>query len=214
MNARAARQNRRGVGRRKDGRRHGDQMGQTPTPPVSAPEIAACRLVPWRVPLKTGPTDWPPLRWYGTSPVWRVALEASARREYGDRLRVTEGQGTLEYRIALDVRGPNDLVDVKIMFYVAPVYDTYGLSPQDYPRVWAETGLPSKHRMPDDALCLYHPIDPAEHRWTPDKGLLDLLYLVVDHLAYEAHWRAGGGWATGQWLGDEAPHGFTQEAAA
>ena len=158
--------------------------------------------------------DWPPLRWYGTSPAWRVALEAAARREYGSRIHVTEGRGTLQYRIALDVRGPNDLVDVAIDFYLSPVYDTFGLSPQDYPRVWAEPGLPSKHRMPDDALCLYYPMDPAERRWTADKGLLDLLYLIVDHLVYEAHWRATGGSNGGQWLGDEASHGLPQEPAA
>jgi len=185
-----------------------------PTPPVSAPEEVACLLVPWKVPFKTSPTDWPPLHWYGNSPVWRLALEAAARREHGDRLRVIERPGTLEYRIALDVRGPNDLVDVRVVFYVAPLYDSYGLSPQNYPRVWSEAALPSKHRMPDDALCLYYPIDRAENRWTADKGLLDLLDVVVDHLAYEAHWRASGGWDTGQWLGDEAPHGFAQQAAA
>lgn len=214
MNARIARRNRRAASRRENGRRHGDRMGKTPPSPICVQEDAVCRLVPWRRPAETGPTDGPPLLWYGNSPVWRVALEASARRQYGNRLHVTEGQGTLEYQVALDVRGPNDLVDVKITFYVAPVYETYGLSPQNYPRVRAEAGLLSKHRMPDDALCLYYPLDPTEHRWTPEKGLLDLLYLVVDHLVYEAHWRVSGGWDGGRWLGDEAPHGVVEGTAA
>ncbi|SDO57040.1 hypothetical protein SAMN04515671_1367 [Nakamurella panacisegetis] len=111
--------------------------------------------------------------------------------------------------MALDIRGPNDLTEVAINFYAAPAYETFGLSPQDYPRVWAETGMLSPHRMPDDSLCLYYPGDPPERRWTPDKGLLDLLYIVGDHLAFEALWRAGGG----HWLGDEAPHGLNQKAA-
>lgn len=156
----------------------------------------------------------PPVRWYGTSPAWRVAAEAGVRRAYGDHLRVTEWPGRLEYRIALDVRGPNELVEVTVVFYADPPYETYGLAPSDYPRVWAERGQGSKHRMPDDdALCLYYPLDPPQRRWTADTGLLDLLDIVVDHLGYEAYWRATGGPAGGVWRGDEAEHGFEQEAA-
>lgn len=156
----------------------------------------------------------PPLRWYGTSPAWRVAVEAAGRRTYGNRLRVTERSGVLEYRIDLDVHGPQELTEVVIVFAADPPYQTYGLPPQDYPRVWADRGLASKHRMPDDALCLYYPGDPPERRWTSDKGLLDLLDLVVDHLLYESYWRATGGPDGGRWLGDEAEHGLDQQAIA
>jgi hypothetical protein len=80
--------------------------------------------------------------------------------------------------------------------------------------VFAEHGQPSKHRMPGDgALCLYYPDDPPDRRWIADKGLLDLLYLVVDHLLAEQYWRATGGLEGGVWMFDEAAHGFTQEAA-
>lgn len=154
-----------------------------------------------------------PARWYGSSLAWRVAVEAAARRAYGAKLHVAEEPGKVEYRIALDVHGPNALVDITIAFYAEPPYATYGLPAEDYPRVWAERGLSSKHRMPDDSLCLYYPHDPSSRRWTADKGLLDLLDLVVDHLGYEAFWRATGGEGGGVWPGDEAPHGFPGEAA-
>jgi hypothetical protein len=128
-------------------------------------------------------------------------------------LEVVEGPYALEYRVPLDVTGPNDLIDTTIAFYSKPSYQTYGLSAQDYPRVWAQRGLPSKHRMPDDdALCMYYPNDPRQHRWTADKGLLDLLDLIVDHLGFEAYWRATGGHDGGVWPGAEAEHGFEDAA--
>ncbi|WP_156148800.1 hypothetical protein [Rhodococcus sp. MEB064] len=156
-----------------------------------------------------------PAPWYGSRPAWRIHLESAARKEFGRQLRATEGPHALEYRVALDVFGPNDLVEATVVFYAEPSYDTYGLLAQDYPRVWAQRGLPSKHRMPmDDALCMYYPDDPPAERWTSEKGLLDLLDLVVDHLGYEAHWRATGGHdGGGIWLGAEAEHGIADDAA-
>jgi len=168
---------------------------------------------PWRGVLHTG-LNLGLDNWYGSSPAWRVAIEAEARRIHGDTLQVVEGPYALAYRIKLDVRGPKDLVSVVIVFYAQPPHDTYGLPAQDYPRVWAERGMSSKHRMPDDdALCLYYPGDPSSRRWTAGKGLLDLLDLIVDHLGYESYWRATGGHDGGIWLGDEAEHGFLQKAA-
>lgn len=153
--------------------------------------------------------------WYGSAPAWRIAMEAQARRLYGKNLLIVEGPFALAYQIDLDVRGPNDLVAITVVFYAKPTYHTYGLHPEDYPRVWAERGLPSKHRMPDDdALCLYYPLDPSTHRWTARKGLSDLLDIVVDHLGYESYWRATGGTDGGVWLGDEAEHGLVTKAAA
>ncbi|WP_075863058.1 MULTISPECIES: hypothetical protein [unclassified Gordonia (in: high G+C Gram-positive bacteria)] len=142
-------------------------------------------------------------------------MEAHARRLHGDNLRIIEGPYALGYQVDLDVRGPNDLVLVTVVFYARPAYDTYGLHAEDYPRVWAELGMPSKHRMSeDDALCLYYPLDPPSRRWTATKGLNDLLDVTVDHLGYEAYWRATGGHAGGEWLGDEAEHGFPTVDAA
>lgn len=151
-----------------------------------------------------------PARWYGSSPQWRILVEAQARRQYGTRLHVSLAAGRLTYAIDLDVPGRIDPVPVTVAFYDAPPYDCYGLAPADYPRMHAEPGAASPHRMPDDdALCLWYPADPPERRWTADKGLLDLLDVVTSHLLFEAHWRTTGG----RWAGDEAAHGFTEEAA-
>jgi hypothetical protein len=159
-------------------------------------------------------TALPPRHWYGSRPAWQVALEAGARRAYGEKLTITVEPGRLIYRVALDIRGPLELVDVVIAFWADPPYNTYGLPPQDYPRVHAEPGAASPHRMPgDDALCLWFPWDPTERRWTHDKGLLDLLDITTDHLLLEGHWRATGGLLDGVWDGEEAEHGFVLEAA-
>jgi hypothetical protein len=143
-----------------------------------------------------------------------VALEARARREYGAGLSVRSDAGRLTYTIALGVPGRIHPVQVTISFYDRPPYNCYRLPPADYPRVHAEPGALSPHRMPsDDALCLWYPLDPAERRWTTDKGLLDLLDIIASHLLYEAHWQATGGPAGGVWAGDQAAHGFAEEAA-
>lgn len=178
------------------------------------PKQAACLRLQWRA-FFEAMNDTRPVSWYGNAPAWRLALEAQARREFGDALTITEWPGQLEYRISLDVRGPSQPVDVRVVFHADPPYETYGLAPCDYPRVFAERYRPSKHRMPgDDALCLYYPRDPEWRRWTADKGLLALLDIVVDHLGFEDIWRATGGFDGGVWPGDEAEHGFAQDAAA
>lgn len=152
-----------------------------------------------------------PARWYGSSPAWRILLEAAARRTYGRHLEARLAAGQLTYTVGLDVPGRLHPVPVAIRFYDIPPYNCYGLSPADYPRVHAEPGGASPHRMPtDNALCLWYPRDPPERRWTVDKGLLDLLGIITSHLLYEAHWRATGG----DWAGDEAPHGFPEQGTA
>ncbi len=152
-----------------------------------------------------------PAQWYGSDPAWQLPLEATARRTYGDALQVQLAAGRLTYTIELEVLGRLHRVPVTIRFYASPPYDCYGLPPADYPRVHAEPGAVSPHRMPtDDALCLWYPRDPPERRWTADKGLLDLLDIITSHLLYEAHWRATGG----DWAGDEAAHGFPQGGRA
>jgi hypothetical protein len=117
--------------------------------------------------------------------------------------------GRLTYTVDLDVPGRIHPVPVMISFYDTPPYYCYRLPPADYPRVHAELGAASPHRMPDDdALCLWYPADPPERRWTASKGLLDLLDIITSHLLYEAHWRV-----TGRWAGNEAAHGLTEAAA-
>lgn len=190
-----------------------DRKTRLAPPSLPRPADADYRPVEWRTFFRQNwdAPRWDP--WYGLCPVWRISVEADARRAFGRRLEVVEGPYALEYRVALDVIGPNSLVDATIVFYARPPYRTFGLPAQDYPRVWAQPGLPSKHRMPeDDALCMYYPNDPPQHRWTADKGLLDLLDLVVDHLGFETYWRATGGHDGGIWPGAEAQHGFPDAA--
>jgi hypothetical protein len=129
-----------------------------------------------------------PVRWYGSSPHWRIAVEAQARRHYGPRLHAHLAAGRLTYTVDLDVPGRIHPVPVMISFYDTPPYYCYRLPPVDYPRVHAEPGAASPHRMPDDdAMCLWYPADPHERRWTANKGLLDLLDIITSHLLYEAH---------------------------
>ena len=127
----------------------------------------------------------------------------------------------LTYRHAgLDVPGRRDPVPVVVEFYEDPTYEAYGLHPRDYPRVFADIGKASPHRLTDDALCLYYPLDPPERRWLHTNGLVVLLEIVRQHLLFEEHWRQTGGFGDhrgrnrGTWLGEEAPHGFDESEAA
>lgn len=67
-----------------------------------------------------------------------------------------------------------------MVFFADPPYDTYGQHAEDYPRVWADRGRASPHRMPGDSLCLYSPFDPSARRWRAELGLLCLLNLTRD----------------------------------
>jgi hypothetical protein len=118
----------------------------------------------------------------------------------------------LVYRHAgLEVRGRVERIPVRVVFHERPPYPCYGLPWHDYPRVFADPRQLSKHRMPDDSLCLYYPWDPPERRWTADNGLVQLFEIVANHLFYEQWWRHTGGHNGGEWLGDEAEHGFPNE---
>jgi hypothetical protein len=66
----------------------------------------------------------------------------------------------------------------------------------------------SPHRNGETALCLYHPDDPPERRWTELKGLQTLYAMARQHLAAEDIWRTDHVWVL-----DEAPHGQTPGVA-
>jgi hypothetical protein len=73
------------------------------------------------------------------------------------------------------------------------------------PKIFADGPTESPHRYRhegDRNLCLWYPSDGPDRRWQPDDGLLQLLGLIEAHLFKEAYWRE-----TGEWLGDEGPHG-------
>lgn len=117
------------------------------------------------------------------------------------------------HHAGLNVPGRPDAVAVRVELHESPTYDTYGLEPYDFPVVFADPGVESKHRHEGDALCLWFPGDAADRRWHHTDGLLALFNLVRNHLFYEAYWRATGGHggegqAEGTWLGDEAAHGY------
>ena len=126
----------------------------------------------------------------------------------GTRRRIYKHEG-------LYVPGRVDVLPVRIEFHERPPYSTFGLAPQDYPRVFADPGAASKHRMPDDdALCLYHPDDPPERRWTAADGLVSLFNIIVNHLFCELRWRNTGGAHGGVWPLDEAAHGLVPKEAS
>jgi hypothetical protein len=157
--------------------------------------------------------------WYATDAAWWAPLDRDARRRLGPalrhrygpaRLRHREDTRTLSYFVdGLDVVGDRDPVDVEIRFYAEPPYDTYGLAPSEYPRVFAKPGASSKHRQPDGSLCLWTPWDPPDRRWTADKGLLELIELTRQHLFLENYWRRFK-----VWLVQDSPHGLPRPAAS
>ncbi|MGW0582230.1 hypothetical protein ACWD25_41300 [Streptomyces sp. NPDC002920] len=49
---------------------------------------------------------------------------------------------------------------------------------------------------------MWYPYDASEQRWIRDDGPASLLGHVVAHLLREEWWRS-----TGEWAGQEAPHG-------
>lgn len=151
-------------------------------------------------------------RWYGEDPAWRLPFQRDARRHYGDAVVAKLRTSCLVYRHqGLEVPG-REPIPVVILFEAFPTYETYGLAPQDYPKVFADPRQVSPHRMPDGSLCLFYPGDPPDQRWTDDSGLLSLLNLTGDHLFFETYWRHTGERRGGLWLGPEAPHGYGGEA--
>ena len=159
-------------------------------------------------------------RWYGEWLEWMWMLEGGVRRVHGrhitchlyERNICAGGPRVLVYtHDGLVIPGRRDRVPVRVEFHEVPPYDTYGLPARDYPRVFADRGAASPHRMPDDqALCLYKPGDPEDRCWYSQRGLESLLNLTRNHLYSEMRWRDGGGDDTAAWLTDEADHGFPQ----
>lgn len=138
--------------------------------------------------------------WPGGEPTGRISLDRGQRPVLALVL-------TYRHR-GLPVLGRSDLVPVEVEFHQYPTYDCYGLAWHDYPRVYAERGTESLHRMPcDDALCLYFPWDPLERRWSYENGLVQLFDVIADHLHKELWWRHTGGHDGGEWPGEDAEHG-------
>ena len=81
----------------------------------------------------------------------------------------------------------------------------------DSPKVLADGPEESPHRYRHEdarSLCLWYPRDGPDRRWVPTDGLVQLIGMVEMHLFKEAYWRE-----TGEWLGEEGPHGGPMAAA-
>jgi len=133
-----------------------------------------------------------------------MAFEAHARRRYGSALQRIERLREIVYIVDIDVIGRDQPVTVRVELHREPDYETYGLNSIDYPRVYADEGARSPHRMSDGSLCLYYPGDPDSRRWTADQGLDELLILTARHLLGEDYWRENGE----VWPFEEAEHGY------
>lgn len=156
---------------------------------------------------------WPIGPWFGVDPAWTGVVEGAALRDHAPHLTVERQRRRVTYRHrALRVPGRPTPADVRIEFWAdAPAADTFGLPPEDYPTIWVDTDLSSPHRMPNGSLCLFFPDDPPEKRWIARRDGLDtLLVLVQDHLFAEEVWRLSGGVAGGEWVLEQAPHGFPE----
>lgn len=157
--------------------------------------------------------------WYGTAIDFQRDLEAglSGHPEHAGQIscglapragRAATNRVLVYRHVGLELPGRREPAPVQIEFHERPSYDTYGLEPMNYPRVFADKGAMSKHRLPGDSLCLWFPDDADDRTWNHRDGLILLLNTVRNHLFFEDHWRATGGLAGGVWLGPEAPHDF------
>jgi len=120
-------------------------------------------------------------------------FERDARRELGTlQRRWTTRPRRLVYDLVIDVPVYDEQRHVLIKFLSSRAV---------LPRVYVDGPDDSPHRYDDGSLCMYHPTDPTEFRWTPTEGLAALIDCVRAHLFQEAEARAGHGWP-----GDQAPH--------
>ena len=86
--------------------------------------------------------------WFAYDAAWWAPFERDAKRRHGYPITTERTLNTLTYRTHLEVPGVLAPVAVAVRFEHTAGYNTYGLTAQDYPRVWAESGLQSPHRMP------------------------------------------------------------------
>ena len=135
----------------------------------------------------------PPIRnkgpWYGLTVV-RLTFQRGVKSQFPN-LRGERVKGGYEYRATVPV-SYYEPRKVRIRFSgMAAVPSVFADGPQDSP-----------HRYSNNSLCMWYLDDLIERRWVFEDSLLALVGLVMAHLFKEAWWRE-----TGEWLGEEVPHG-------
>jgi hypothetical protein len=134
----------------------------------------------------------------------RLWFAQPARRQFPNLKESATGRGReaeVVYRVELRV--PEYDITRK-----AEIRLPNGFEPHT-PTVTVDGPTDSPHRYDDDALCMWRPKDPPQMKWQPNDGLLVLLRYIQLHLFREEWWRE-----TGEWLGEEAPHGSSQKEKA
>ena len=161
--------------------------------------------------------------WFGADPSFWYPLERDAHRFLPEAVVWRYRPGLLTYTVEkLAVPGEVLPHGITIEFWRIPEYETYGLAPEDYPRVHTDSLSPRRHAfcagdlcicasgarrygvtLHSGPLCLWYPHDPSARRWTHDMGLRVLIEMIRRHLLAELEWRR-----TGRWILEEAAHGF------
>src|SRR4051794_32357311 len=107
-------------------------------------------------------------------------------------LSVTPFRGGVRYRARVPVPVVESLVPIRIDVRI----NREGW----HPSVYATAPECLRHRYTSGALCMWWERDPAQHRWTHEDGLPNLVHHIRRHLFQEACCRAGESWP-----GEEAP---------
>ncbi len=80
---------------------------------------------------------------------------------------------------------------------------TFSRGASTVPKVAVDGPTDSPHRYADGTLCMWYPGDPRDRRWNLAEGAGALVANIAAHLIREEWYRK-----TGEWLGDEVPHGL------
>ena len=143
-----------------------------------------------------GPTNRDRRPWYDKL-LERLKFERGVS-EQNVGLRGIKAKRGYEYRLSLPI----------------PEYDTRAVTIRfeghsDKPAVFSDGPGDSPHRYADKSLCMWYPSDPVDRKWVFGDGLYMLISIITTHLFREAWWRE-----TGEWVGEEVPHGSDSKDAA
>jgi hypothetical protein len=143
-----------------------------------------------------------PAPWY-TNVLARRRFEGAARAEYPDLAVRTTGRGRralVIYHVTVPVP---DYEDRKVEIRLRNGFEPWGAE------IFADGPTESPHRFGERRLCIWREGDAPNRRWTGEQGLCELLRHISIHLFKETYYRE-----TGDWIGDEAPHGPLEEEDA